>query len=444
MSEHTLDLPAAAGRRAGFALGDVILGAFALSVAGTALGAYNLGPVPVQWMAQLLVIGVAVLLGLRHLYAVPGSGLFAVLVTWALVVTIANAAIGDFGMRMPPAATTSYPLFIVLRFMALFAFIAVVFITYWLLREGHRDRVVRILVIGGSMVAAAAIYIYVAQLYGWWEPLRSRLGTSGGEQPTVFTYAFHRALGTFREPSHLAEWLAVPLFLSFAHPGRTRYLHVMLIGTALLLTGSLTGILGVVAGLTGAIVLTNPFRAGGAKLLLQVAGALALALAVFSRVAVSYVGEGAQLLEVIEERLAPVLMGGGMGASNRDYVFEYMASRPIPLVGEGLGNANIVFSEALGSPVVASFVSLYNNYLMSLGVVGVLLLAVFLLRPVVGALRIPPARRDVRLRLVLAGYLTWLLMFAVHSEEPAFMFGVVFALLAFEAREGTHYPERAS
>jgi hypothetical protein len=434
MSELTL-VPA--GRRSGWAYADVVFAALLLTVAGTALAAYNVGPVPIQWLAQFLVFATVVLVGLRHLYPVPGSGLFVCIFAWALVVTLGNALLYEYGRMMPELVTSSYPLFIALRFIALLSFAAAVALVYWLLREGYRDRVVRAVVVIGTLTAGAALYIYIAQIYGWWEPGRTRLGTGGAEQAVLSTYAFHRAMGTFREPSHLAEWLVVPFFLCFITDARWKHVCMVVIGAALLLTGSLTGIIGVTAGLLGAVALTNPFRGGKLKAVLQVGFAAAVAVVVFNLVVVGYSSDSKGLFAVLMERIEPILWGEGMASTNRSYAFDYVAERPVPLAGVGLGHANLVFSAHFGLGLVGSFVSLYFNHLHSAGIVGLALLLAYLGRPVVQAVLLPAGRRDHEVTMLLAAYLGWLVMFAVHSEELSIMFGVVFALLVFEVRERT-------
>lgn len=415
--------------------------AFTMLFAGTALGAYALGPVPVQWLAQLLAIGAAGFLVLgRRLPPVPGLGPWVWLVGWAAVLTLGNLVLRDFAALMPPLATSAYPVFLALRFMTLLAFASAAALTYWIVRRGHQETVVRRIVWIGSAAAAAAIYIYFAQLNGWWEPGRTRVGTAGGEQSTAFAYAFHRAMGTFREPSHLAEWLVLPFLLAFTYRGRAKGLHIAVLSVALLLTGSLTGILGVVCGMAGAMVLGNPFRAGRLKMLLRLAIVGGLGLSAFGILAASRTGATPKgLVEVFRDRIAPILEGG-MVKSNRYYVYEYVAEQPPPLVGYGLGNGNLVFSEATDSAVTSSFLSIYLNTWYSLGVVGMVILALLLGGPV---LRLAARRRfrtDPTLMPLMAAYLGWLVMYAVHSDELTIPFGILFGLMAWEGSRATDAP----
>lgn len=407
--------------------------AFGFVFAGTALGAYSFGPFPVQWLTQFFLLGVVGLLLLgNRLPTFPGLGLFSVFVGWAALVTFGRLALFPYGAWMPPQATAPYPIYLTLRFLTLLTFAAAAGLVFWLLRHGHRDRLVRAIVWTGTLGAAAAIYIYFAQVNGWWEPGRTRMGTGGGEQPTAFAYAFHRAMGTFREPSNLAEWLVLPLFMSFAWRGRGRHLHTGVIAVALLLTGSLTGLLGIFTGLAGALVLSNPFRRGAVKLTLRLTAALGLALVVFGSLAVGTGENAADLLAVVGDRIVPILEGG-IGESNRAYTFRYMASRPIPFVGEGLGNANIGFTSATGSSIMLSFLSLYFNVLATTGVIGLAMLLGVLAPPVVRLARQRRYRTAPELLPLMAAYLAWLVMFTVHSEELGIVFGVLYGMLVWEA-----------
>jgi hypothetical protein len=405
---------------------------FTALFAGTALAAYAVGPIPIQWLVQLTVIGVAgfLILG-RRLPPVPGLGPFPWLVGWAAVVTLANAMLWDYPALMPELATSPYPVYIALRFMNLLSFAAAAAITYWVLLRGHRDVVVRRIVWIGGVMALAGIYIYFAQVNGWWEPGRTRMGTAGGEQNTKFAYAFHRAMGTFREPSHFAEWLVMPFLLAFAYRGRGRMVLIGVMAAALLLTGSLTGIAGVLGGLAGAVVLGNPFRAGRLKMVASLALAGVLGLAAFNALVVGRGDNSTNVIQVFSDRIVPILEGG-MGESNRGYVFEYAAEQPVPLVGVGLGNGTLVFTSDTLSPTISSLLSLYINTWFSLGIPGTVLMVLLVGLPALRLARRRRYRTEPELMPLMAAYLGWLLMFTVHSEELTLSFGILFGLMAWE------------
>ena len=240
--------------------------------------------------------------------------------------------------------------------------------------QRYRHEVFKTLVTIGGIVALAAIYIYVAQVFTLWEPPRTRIGTQGEEQRTIFSYAFHRAMGTFREPSHLAEWMLVPFLVSLLQNQLRSFVWPMLMGSVILLTGSLTGILGGVLGFAIATLILNPIRLSTLKLTVALVIIAGISYVLFSVLVVSYSDTNTDLFSVIWDRVQPIFEGG-MGASNRGYVYEYFATEPIPAVGQGLGNAGLYFSNYCGTELVTSLLSLYFSTLYSTGYVGLVLLS---------------------------------------------------------------------
>ncbi len=417
-----------------------MLAIYCVLLIGSALEAYNLAFIPIQWLVQTGALITAVHIGFtRCLYTVPGGKSMKWLFYWAVAVIFWNLIFNDYSRLMPSNATTPYLVFVFLRLLNMLSFIATFHIVYWLLINGYRDALIKWTVIIGSIIAVAAIYIYLAQIYNLPEPHRNRIGTNGDEQITVFSYAFHRAIGTFREPSHLSAWLAVPLFLSLAYRQSLLNIHTTLITASILLTGSLTGILGSALGFTGAIIITRPYKLKNIKILLGLAMTLLISLGIFYSIAVSRAAEEVDIFRVVSSRMSPILFEGGLQRSNRDYIYEYLANTTIPLVGPGLGNSNLLFSQYLDKDTVVSFISLYVNYLLSLGVVGLALICFFLLSPITRALKMKRLHHNWSFISILAAYLAWLVMLGVGSEELTFVFASIFALLTYE----THCSEPA-
>lgn len=416
----------------------IMLAIYCVLLVGSALEAYNLAFIPIQWLTQIGVIITAIHIGFtRCLYKVPGSKAMKWLFYWATAVTFWNLIFNDYSRLMPSNATTPYLVFIFLRLLNILSFIATFHIVYWLLMNGYCNTLIKWAVITGSIIAVAGLYIYIAQIYNLPEPPRNRIGTNGGEQITVFSYAFHRAMGTFREPSHLSAWLTVPFFLSFAYRQSPLNIHTILITTSILLTGSLTGIVGSALGFAGAIIITRPYKLKGIKVLLGLVVVLLVSLGIFYSIAVSRGAEGVNIFKVIGDRMSPILFEGGLKRSNRDYVYEYLANTPIPLVGPGLGNSNLLFSQYLDKDIIVAFISLYVNYLFSLGMIGLALICFFLLSPVTRALKVKELHHNWSFVFILSAYLAWLVMFGVGSEELTFVFASIFALLTYE----THCPK---
>ena len=403
---------------------------FTLTLVLHSLAAYAIGPIPFPWLAQILAMYLFLWIGFKSgLRIAPGMVLFVFFFVYALVITSYQSIIGDYFRFMPPKATTPYLMYVALRFMTMASFGALVFAAFWFLVRGWKPQVVRLLTVLCFVFSLAAIYIYLAQIYGLPEPPRTRMGTGGGEQSVKFTYAFHRALGTFREPSHLAEWLVLPLFMSFASGGMLAYLARGLGVIALFLTGSLTGIGAILGGMAGGFLFMMPFMSMAVvKSVFRMVLIGAIGLSAFSLVVSSKGSKGADLIDVLVKRVEP-LKEKGVGQSNRNYVYAYLASKDIPWFGEGLGNSNLKFTQATGLNATASFLNLFVNIELSLGYIGLALFIVFLVTPFFILFANRFYKFDADHYLILASFFGWLFVFFAHSEELSLHFAVNYSLL---------------
>jgi hypothetical protein len=400
---------------------------FAALFACTGLAAYNFGPVPFPWLAEVgfVALAAALILFTNRVRLVPGGGAFFLFVAWTLFVQTLNA--GRFNALMPRGATLSYPSFVLARYLNILAFAGVLYVAYWLLTEGKGPELVRWIVRIGVAIAIAAIYIYVAQQFGLPEPPRTRVGTAGAAQ--VLFFGYRRALGTFREPSHLAEWLLLPLFLSFALRGRRARLSSVVIGGALLLTVSLGGIASCIGGILGGLLLSNPFRPRNFRLLVLIA--LGLGVLLFAAQMTSVGITGQSVYSVLNLRTLEILEGG-VGNSNRAYIADFVNAFPPPVLGYGLGNANIFVASKLGIDLIVSFLSLYVNVAYSSGMIGLLLLSLFMVQPIIRNAIMSADRTKRRPIAIIMGYVAYLLVFAAGPEELSVAFAVIAAFLVYD------------
>lgn len=404
-----------------------VLQLFAALFACTGLAAYNIGPVPLPWLAEagFVALAAALVLFTNRVRLVPGGGALFLFVAWTLFVQTLNA--GRFGALLPRGATLSYTSFVLVRYLNVLAFAAVLYLTYWLLTEGKGPELMRWIARIGVAIALAGIYIYIAQQYGLPEPPRTRVGTAGAAQ--VLFFGYRRALGTFREPSHLAEWLVLPLFLSFAIPRRLARLSSIIIGTALLLTVSLGGIASCVGGVLGGLLLSNPFKPRNFKLLIAIALGLGLLLYAAQMTSVGLTGQS--VYSVLNVRTLEILEGG-VGNSNRAYIADFVDSFPPPVLGYGLGNANIYVASKLGIDLIVSFLSLYVNVAYSSGIIGLLLLSIFMAQPIIRNAIVSTDRKKRRPIAILMGYVAYLFVFAAGPEELSVAFAVIAAFLLYD------------
>ncbi|MFV1976252.1 MAG: hypothetical protein ACC651_10930, partial [Candidatus Scalindua sp.] len=243
----------------------------------------------------------------------------------------------DFSHLLPPGATTGYYLFIFLRYLQYLVFLAVYFLSVKYLEKNGLLHLANMVVVSGVVVSAYAVYVYMAQIYGLPEIFRGRIGTGGGDQPVAFTYAFHRAMGSFREPSHLAQWLVLPFFMTFIGKSLWYLAARIIIVFVVLMTGSLTGIVAISSGYIFSMLVVFTLR----KAIASTIGLLAvlfLAWSLFYMVALPNEGGSIDILAIILDRLNLILQNG-IEASNRGYIYEYVYHHGIPFVGYGFGNA---------------------------------------------------------------------------------------------------------
>ncbi len=410
---------------------------FLLGMLFNGLAAYSIFSIPIPWIGASVVNGALIM----ALFFVRVSQpchlpLILVMMCWAFLITMVNFS-ADYEELMPSLSTTPYGTFVFLRFLELVTFVSTLVIVHSLCARGYYDRLIRSIVLLGSALAVAAAYMYAAQLYGWWEPPRTRMSTGGSEMgATVFSYAFHRATGTFREPSHLAEWLIVPFFFSMAHKKTSLNVHSALICSVVLLTGSMNGVLAVSAGLAVALVLYKPFKSQNAVNVVLIAILLLVGVAGFYSLAKSYDNTEFDLLQTIMGRLAP-LIDEGVAGTNRDYVYEFVRMEPPPMLGYGLGNGNLVFTQAMGANVVVSFLNLFVNAAYSTGVPGLILTAAVVVAPIWSAFLRGGAGGRMQSRWILGAYIGWCVIFVGHSETLSPMFGIAYGLLTFSVSKAS-------
>jgi len=289
------------------------------------LAAYCIINIPFEWLSQAGFFAVIIFLSVgSNLYYVPGSKILIILFLWAVVINSINIFSTDYFALMPALSTTSYPLFICLRFIRLLSFIAAIYSVYWLLMKGNKYSIIKWTVIIGTLASIIAIYYYFVWVYDLPAPIPNRLSTAGNI-PTE-----------------------MPFFLSFIYCKKKLNIYAIIIGVTILLTGSLTGIIGGIIGFVAAIVITNIFKPNNLKTFIRVIVLILIALTIFNILAVSYTAEKINIFKVVSNRITPIFKGG-MIQSNRGYVYKYISNISFVsvLFGSGLGNANILLSQYL-------------------------------------------------------------------------------------------------
>ncbi|KXK12755.1 MAG: hypothetical protein UZ18_ATM001002116, partial [Armatimonadetes bacterium OLB18] len=173
--------------------------------------------------------------------------------------------------------------------------------------------------------------------------------------------------------------------------------------------------------------------------LVTMLGALALGSGVFVLVMALTGGGQASIFSILLDRVLPMLEGGA-AASNRAFVYTYVASHPPAFIGVGLGNSNLLFADALNLKVIPSFSSLYLSVAYGLGYPGIALLAYALLAPVGHAFLRVRRSNEVQVALLLSAYVGWMVAFAAQAEELNVSFGLVLGLLAWQTSKSARAP----
>jgi hypothetical protein len=353
-----------------------------------ALAAYNLGPIPIDWMSRAaLIAGAAMMLFSGTLPKLPAFTSLVLLFQWALITTVTGYFDHSIELQMP-MLTTPYPVFIGLRFFNLLAPIACGYLVIAAAERYSFYKLTQFVLWLGTIASLYALYAYAAEVYGLPDIARTRMGTGGGTVSTTFTYAFHRALGTFREPSHLAEWLLAPIFTSFALRNRVLNAHTVIMTLTMLLTGSLAGVAGLAAGIFWAALLSNPLRASSWKIVGSLLGVLLLGLVGFAVVAAGKHIDIFTIFNVLGGRVGDILFRGGLSQSDRGNILAAALQQPISFFGYGFGRTNVILtdiyrSQNFGStPFIVDYHSLYLHYFFATGVVGLSLLLLFILTPI--------------------------------------------------------------
>ncbi|MGN6516062.1 MAG: O-antigen ligase family protein [Rhizomicrobium sp.] len=407
------------------------------------LAAYSAGPIPVDWLSRVIfIVGAAMMLFSGTLPKVPAFSSLSLLFIWAIFATIGGLIDNSIQFRMP-FLTTPYPVFIALRFMNLLAPLGCAYLIVAASERYSFNKVATLVIWLGTIAAVYAIYVYFAQLYGLPELPRTRMGTGGGHQSTTFTYDFHRAMGSFREPSHLAEWLLAPLFTSFALRNRLFKIHTWVMLLAMLLTGSLAGIAGLGVGIFMSVMLGNPLRAKSWKIIGAFLGVLAVGILGFAAFAAGKNIDLFTLFDVLGGRAGNILFGGGLQTSDRGAILAAALQQPISFFGYGMGRANLILTDIYGrmtfgaTPYVVDYHSLYLHYLFATGIVGLILLLIFITTPIY----LFWSRRLARIRLQFSYFVGGVIAYAVTNTllfdelTPNFVVMIAFVIAIARAQE---------
>jgi hypothetical protein len=372
------------------------------------VGAYNIGPVPLTFLSTVLFIASSILFLKRGKISAP---LIAYIIIGYLILGVATLIFNNsiYGApEMPLEASSPYFVYVFLRVLNLLGYISAIIAAYNLVLDGLLGKIVRAHIVIMVFVTLSAAYIYIAQIYGLWEPLRTRIGTGGQDytaERVEFQYLFHRATGTFREPSHLAAWLATTLIfiLPQANRFRTNLGKILLIGASLIiiiLSGSLLGIISFVSG----VIILTVYNKNYLKL-----NAVYILILFPVLIWVTNLFFGLDFISALIPRLEK-LYYGGVSETNRGYIYDYFIKYPPSVIGQGIGNGALVFSGITQNQLVSAIINLFLNAWYDAGIIGLLSFISLLLWPFVIVIK-KTGLKDPLIAGCFAAHVAWVVVY---------------------------------
>ncbi len=198
-----------------------------ISIVLSFLDSYEIFNIPISWLGQVSVLLICCALFIVEKIKISNIAKFTLLI--ALLPTVFNYSdISDL---------RDGELYTALR---VFSFIAFLFVSLIVIRSSYQHLVFSALRKVLYIVMIFSIYIYIAQLFNFYEPYRNRPGTGilGFDSQVVFWISdSHRLVGTFREPLFLVS-LLFPAFLTLHFKGKESYFFYLLSGIVFGLTKS--------------------------------------------------------------------------------------------------------------------------------------------------------------------------------------------------------------
>ena len=196
------------------------------------LDAYEIFSIPISWIGMSLLLALS-LIEYRNLFTKNTKDI--------LIITFFIVVIPQIFYIVFYESTSSDLIYISLRIFNLISFFSVLFFTLNFLENEKLDLFFKYAKYLIYFFSIATIYIFIAQIFDLYEPLRNRSNTNiyrESDQSIFWLSEPHRAMGTFREPVFLVTFL-FPIVLLFLYKVNRKTLLVSVFsGIALGLTRS--------------------------------------------------------------------------------------------------------------------------------------------------------------------------------------------------------------
>jgi len=196
------------------------------------LDAYELFSIPVSWIGMSLLLALS-LIEYRNLFSKNTKDILLVAFTIVLIPQVFYIVFFE--------SSSSDLVYIFLRIFNLVSFFSVLFFTLYFLQSKKLDLFLKYTKYLIYFFSIATIYIFIAQIFDLYEPLRNRSNTNiyGESMQSIFWLTEpHRAMGTFREPVFLVTFFFPIVLLYLQNINKKTFLIPVLSGIALGLTRS--------------------------------------------------------------------------------------------------------------------------------------------------------------------------------------------------------------
>ena len=196
------------------------------------LDAYELFSIPVSWIGMSLLLAMS-LIEYRNLFSKNTKDILLISFTIVLIPQIFYIVFFE--------SSSSDLVYIFLRIFNLVSFFSVLFFTLYFLQSKKLDLFLKYTKYLIYFFSIATIYIFIAQIFDLYEPLRNRSNTNiyGESMQSIFWLTEpHRAMGTFREPVFLVTFFFPIVLLYLQNIDKKTFLIPALSGIALGLTRS--------------------------------------------------------------------------------------------------------------------------------------------------------------------------------------------------------------
>ncbi len=196
------------------------------------LDAYELFSIPVSWIGMSLLLSLS-LIEYRNLFSKNTKDILLIAFTIVLIPQIFYIVFFE--------SSSSDLVYIFLRIFNLVSFFSVLFFTLYFLQSKKLDLFLKYTKYLIYFFSIATIYIFIAQIFDLYEPLRNRSNTNiyGESMQSIFWLTEpHRAMGTFREPVFLVTFFFPIVLLYLQNIDKKTFIIPVLSGIALGLTRS--------------------------------------------------------------------------------------------------------------------------------------------------------------------------------------------------------------